>query len=158
MVRVYENLITLLQKYPWYDVEHVFLHERDAIFDTTIKSVKALVYTLKRPDYDREKCKKPPTDMTLHELVVTALTCPGFSEQQKFAIADFCAKNGHEDKLDTHGMNLVFGGTERFAPGWPFVALVKKPGVNPEFLIVRLPTYAISVLLLTSFTVRHRPA
>lgn len=54
-------------------------------------------------------------------------------------------------------MNVEFGGIERFAPGWPFVALVKKPGVNPDFLIVYL-------LLLTFCTlanlapVRHRIA
>lgn len=137
LVRNYECLITTLHKYPWHSVENVLLSERHAIFDTTLKCLGSLINFIQQPRKRSQNEQHPPTEGTLHELVVAALTCPGFSEGQKATIVRCVKQAGYGDLTTGRGMNLRFGGMDRFAAEWPFHALVKQPGVKDDMIMVR---------------------
>jgi len=141
-------MITLLHKYPWFAVDHVLLHERQAIFDTALKCIRSLITLLHEnrngPGMTRGNGsaavatanRMMPTSATLHELAVAVLTCPGFSENQKAAVINNLIQGGHAQFTVARGMIFTLGGTGRFASDWPFHALVKQPGAPDELVDV----------------------
>ena len=141
MVRNYEYLITTIHKYPWHAPQYVLLRERQAIFDAVLAAIRALVRLLhsdKTPGYERNL----PTNSTLHELVVAALTCPGFSEGQKAAIAHQVDLGGFPQFLSSRGFNFHLGATDKlgktdkYSLDWPFRGLIRKPGVDDKMIDV----------------------
>lgn len=138
LVRNYECLITTLHKYPWFSVDNVLLSERHALFDTTLKCIGSLIKFIQQPRKNTQHEQHPPTELTLEELVVAALTCPGFSEGQKATIALCVKQAGYARMTTARGVNFRFGGVDRFAAEWPFHALVKQPGAADDMIMVRL--------------------
>jgi hypothetical protein len=133
-----------IYKYPWFDVEHVTLRERDDLFKVFAKAVDALIeYLCQSGGSGNAPNRKPstlPTSNTLKELVVCGLTCPGFSESQKARIIAQLHAHHFGQYASTKGMNITFGGTDEYAANWPFKVLVKKPDVSGELIEVSLPS------------------
>ena len=75
-----------------------------------------------------------PTVGTLQELVIAALTCPGFSEGHKAAIVMQISYSNYRNVMDFRSMNFRVGGIDNYSKDWPFHALVKKPGVDDRFI------------------------
>lgn len=134
MVRPYEHLITILHKYPWHAVENVLIKERNAIFDVAVRSTRALMDLLRKTHANPRRDNALPTTNTLQELVIAILSCPGFSESQKFIIMQNLNQGGFSAMAHPRGMNLRLGGTSKYAREWPFVALVKQPGA-PDVMV-----------------------
>ncbi|EME48599.1 hypothetical protein DOTSEDRAFT_49044 [Dothistroma septosporum NZE10] len=130
--RVYESMITTLQKYPWYAVEHVTIRERRAIYDCTTTLVRILIENLRRANNRYSPLE--PTPALLQELVVAALTCPGFSEKQKSNIVAQLHQNGFKSMADGHGINVRLGGNHELSTTWPFATLSIVPGTNMDLV------------------------
>lgn len=135
MVRTYECMIMTLYKYPWFAHEHVFLAERDALFECVFASTRALITLLRRTHHDKPDNSRP-TKSTLTELVTAILVCPGFTEAQKSAVAATLRNSGMPQLTDDRALNLRFGGIDKYAAHMPFLALVKQPGVDDKMVEV----------------------
>ncbi|KAI7486909.1 hypothetical protein KC351_g3009 [Hortaea werneckii] len=133
LVRVYESWISTLHKYPWHAHDHVLLTERQVMFDATIELLRHLLDTLNR--YRNTLVEQgTPTDGTLTEFVVAALTCPGFSEGQKAYFIQVLRSAGYDKFAPPRGMNLTFGGTSTLSPQWPFQVIVREPRVHDDLV------------------------
>jgi len=76
------------------------------------------------------------SDSLLQELATAALSCPGFSEQQKASLVEELAAHGHMRFGIGCGMNVHLGGSGMFSASWPFLALAPTAFVNSELLKV----------------------
>ena len=94
--------------------------------------------TLRKNNYQRHADPTKPTNVNLQELVVAALTCPGFSEGMKTSIVFALSDGGYGQLSTARGLNLRFGGNHKYAAGWPFHVLVMKPGASNEIVEVSL--------------------
>ncbi|KAK3673103.1 hypothetical protein LTR78_006943 [Recurvomyces mirabilis] len=133
MVRVYESLTSTIHKYPWFAHECVNMVERRLLYDCCISVAKALMLFLRRTTSERLDNTKP-TAATLKEMSVAVLTCPGFSEQQKFHYIQHLGAQGYAHFSSAQGLNVVFGGTSPFASAWPFMVLARNPA-SPERMV-----------------------
>ncbi|KAK4569506.1 hypothetical protein LTR86_003269 [Recurvomyces mirabilis] len=133
MVRVYESLTSTIHKYPWFAHECVNMVERRLLYDCCISVAKALMLFLRRTTGERLDNTKP-TAATLKEMSVAVLTCPGFSEQQKFHYIQHLGAQGYAHFSSAQGLNVVFGGTSPFASAWPFMVLARNPA-SPERMV-----------------------
>ncbi|KAK4635208.1 hypothetical protein CLAFUW4_01396 [Fulvia fulva] len=130
--RVYESMITTLQKYPWYAVEHVTIRERRAIYDCTINLIRILMENLRRANSRYSPLE--PTPALLQELAVAALTCPGFSEKQKSNIVGLLHQSGFKAIADGQSINVRLGGNHELSSTWPFATLSIQPGTDMELV------------------------
>ncbi|KAF2479643.1 hypothetical protein BDY17DRAFT_42617 [Neohortaea acidophila] len=106
------------------------MNERDRIYNTTLTSIRALMGLLRKTHNNTQLDNTRPTMSTLQELVVAALTCPGFSEAQKYIVVANLHQSGNGSVANSRGMNFRFGGTHKFASDWPFEGLAMQPGVD----------------------------
>lgn len=126
--RVYEAMISLLYKYPWYAVELVYVRERRSIYDTATGLIRNLCARLRNSN---NKFKPlDPTPALLQELVSGVLYCPGFSERQKSYASDIVKTSGFNSIAQGRGVNIPIGGAHQLASHWPFAALSVHPGVD----------------------------
>ncbi|KAM3415749.1 hypothetical protein BST61_g9260 [Cercospora zeina] len=119
--RVYEAMITLLYKYPWYAIEEITIAERRAIYDSCISLIKNLITTLRRSNLQRSS--NQPTPGLLQELTTAALVCPGFTEKQKASIIAAVIQGGFKGVAGGRDLNVKLGGHHEFSASWPFSAL-----------------------------------
>ena len=133
MVRVYESLTSTIHKYPWFAHECVNMTERRLLFDCCVSAAKALMLFLRRTTGERLDNTKPTT-ATLKEMSVAILTCPGFSEQQKFHYIQHLGAQGYAHFGSAQGLNVVFGGTSPLVGAWPFMVLARNPA-SPEGMV-----------------------
>lgn len=126
--RVYEMMITVLYKYPWYAVDLVTVRERRSIFDTAASLIRTLCEHLRRSDGKFKPLD--PTPALLQELISAALYCPGFSEKQKAHLSGIAKNNGFASMADGRSVNIAPGGNHPLAPHWPFSALSFLPGTD----------------------------
>ena len=89
---------------------------------------------LRKPAAQADNTK--PSGATMQELAVTALTCPGFSEQQKSLIVRCMIDAGFGAMTTGRGMNLKFGGNSPLAQVWPFAVLARAPKAPNEIVDV----------------------
>ncbi|KAF2859680.1 hypothetical protein K470DRAFT_95009 [Piedraia hortae CBS 480.64] len=113
----YENFITLINKYPWFGHGLVTLRERDLIFDAANFVVKHALQTSQRVTL-------------LQELVVSILTCPGFSMRQKNQVYTQLFDSGHGWLIPTESPSC--GGIRDQDHMWPFIVLERHPNCNDE--------------------------
>ncbi|KAK5115435.1 hypothetical protein LTR85_009895 [Meristemomyces frigidus] len=125
-LRVYESHITTLHKYPWFAHENVTMTERRLLFDATLAIMRSLIGVLRRAGIQQQDNSKP-TAATLQELTVAALTCPGFSEQQKAALVMCLQQGGYNGMTTSRGLNVAFGGSSQYSHSWPFKVLALDP-------------------------------
>ena len=87
--RTFENMISIINKFPWWHTDLYRLSERNAIFDAARDMITVLhsVIWENKPD-------TPPTLslQLLEELLAVALSCPAFSERQRWDL--LLASNG----------------------------------------------------------------
>lgn len=79
--RAYESMITLINKYPWWAEGTWTIGERDSIFNTTRDQMEQLARTV--------TAREPIPRLTfqlLEELLCTGLSCPGFTDSQRFSL------------------------------------------------------------------------
>ena len=130
MNRTYESMITTLHKYPWHTPQHVSFRERKLIFDTTLTCFRWLIAFIRR---GKDQALTP---ILLQELAVAALTCPGFSEQQKSTIVSTMQQGGFGGMAAGSGIGVRFGGNSRLSSVLPFQVLAFKAGVSEEVIEV----------------------
>ncbi|EMC94317.1 hypothetical protein BAUCODRAFT_25533 [Baudoinia panamericana UAMH 10762] len=132
IIRVYESWISTLHKFPWYAVDCITISERDMIFSATMSITDSLLEELNRSRGKIDPSK--PTPVTLQELTVAVLTCPGFSEQQKSKFVQKMGQTSFNGFTNSRGMNIVFGGVAQLARSWPFKVLAITPGVKQDMV------------------------
>ncbi|KAK4550882.1 hypothetical protein LTR36_000462 [Oleoguttula mirabilis] len=133
ILRVYESHISTLHKYPWFAHENVNMTERRLLFDATLAIMRCLIAFLRRVGPQQLDNTKP-TAATLQELAVAALTCPGFSEQQKAALVLCMQQGGYNGMTSSRGMNITFGGNTLIAQHWPFKVLARDPKASDQMV------------------------
>ncbi|SMY24391.1 unnamed protein product [Zymoseptoria tritici ST99CH_1A5] len=132
--RVYETLISVLYKYPWYAVDYVSVRERDALFDCIYHLLNCLMYELSKDKQDRKASPLDVTPALLQELASAMLVCVGFCDSQKFMVVEALHQNGYSGIAAGEGAHLRLGGQHQYCASWPFVSLCVKPGVAMELL------------------------
>ena len=121
--RVYESMISLILKYPWWRSDLYTLSERDQIYRATREMTRTLSNMLYHGRVQRiDEAKVTP--QLLEQLLTVGLSCPAFTEQQR-----------HELYIATQGMV----GTPRFvsaefSPHWPFTALGRRDNVSEAYI------------------------
>ncbi|CAK3894378.1 hypothetical protein DOTSEDRAFT_49044 [Lecanosticta acicola] len=131
--RVYEHWITTLVKFPWYALDYITIKERRRMFDCTVELLRILVEHLRRSNGRYSPLE--PTPAILQELVVAALTCPGFSEKQKHSIVFQMSQHGYKSMADGHSVNVRLGGHHELCSTWPFASLGVIPGTDRNLLL-----------------------
>ncbi|KAK1825158.1 hypothetical protein LTR12_000447 [Friedmanniomyces endolithicus] len=158
IIRVYESWISTLHKYPWFAHECVIMIERRLLYDATMALSKTLIILLRKAQGHPQVDISKPTPVTLQELTVAMLTCPGFSEMQKAAYIQQLTNGGYGQLADSRGMNLKFGGVGLLAPHWPFMAVVRNPAAQEDLVLyfARLMREATTGSKPLSLVDRHR--
>jgi len=142
---MYECLISILHRFPWHRPSYITLAQRRSLHDTVRVCVRTLLETLK---YNERERPVTISESLLQELVTAALSCPGFSEQQKASLVEELAAHGHFKFGIGRGMNVHVGSSGAFSASWPFLALTPKAFVNSELLkVCQLRPVFVSVLL-----------
>ena len=108
------------------------LSDRKKLFDATISCVRHLAHTLRQGGAVHENL----TPRLLHELSITALGSPGFSEQQKSLIVRELYESGYGAITTGSGTTVQLGGTSSLSKNWPFLAVAAKPSAPKELLKV----------------------
>ena len=128
-----------MHKYPWHAHEHVLIEERQALFNATLATLKALIAFQRRVDLRKETMDaSKPSMSTLVELSVAIFICPGFSEHQKSQAAAALRTAGHGKLLEDRGLAVRFGGVSKYSKLMPFNVLVLQPGVPDDLVDVSL--------------------
>jgi hypothetical protein len=151
--RVYETMISVIHKYPFHAVDYVTIGERRALFDLAQQMVQHLIDAIHDIARSTQNSRRkhqvtgpPPTEGLLEELIVAVLSCPGFSEKQKAAVAQQTSAAGYE-RMTKGGPGFHLGGTHSLSSSWPFLALALAPEVN--YNLIR---YYASLLRDATFT------
>ncbi|MBE7158488.1 MAG: hypothetical protein INR62_08665, partial [Rhodospirillales bacterium] len=92
--------------------------------------MRCLIKLVRATHHDKGGDSTKPTTNTLAELSMAVFVCPGFTDMQKAAVADLLRSSGFGKLTEDKALNLRFGGVDKFAAHMPFLALVKKPGVD----------------------------
>lgn len=113
----------MLHKYPWFAVDHVTINERAGLFKTTMTLLRVLTAALR-------KNAQPPmlTRQLLQELVIAALSTPGFNHLQRVSICENVQYFGFADTLQavpTAHLGVL-------GSCWAFEVLGKKSEVHME--------------------------
>jgi hypothetical protein len=134
--RVYETMISTIHKYPFHAVEYVTIGERRALFDLAQQMLQQLIDAVQNITRSTQNSRSkhqvtgpPPTEGLLEELIVAVLSCPGFSEKQKAAVAQKISAAGYE-RMTKGGPGLHLGGTHPLSSSWPFLVLIPAPEVD----------------------------
>ncbi|TKA56328.1 hypothetical protein B0A55_11674 [Friedmanniomyces simplex] len=135
IIRVYESHIATLHKYPWFAHECVNMIERRLLFDATMSLSKSLIILLRKAQGQQHADVTKPTPVTLQELTVATLTCPGFSEAQKATYIQQLFNGGFGSMASNRGMNLKFGGVGELAPYWPFQVVARDPSAQEDLVL-----------------------
>jgi hypothetical protein len=131
-------MISTLHKFPWHTPQYITLETRKRMYDTVRVCVRALANALNMAaDLNAREAKGPGMNVALfQELVVAALGCPGFSEQQKAVLASNLTELGYSGLITGHGMNVTLGGLKPYSANWPFLTLCPKTLADPELVKV----------------------
>lgn len=127
-------MITLLHKFPTHVPSLIYIKDRKRLHDIAFEAVKSLSTIL----HEEQVPAAARLDMQLlQELVIATLSFPLFTDAQKSLIVSEIRRNGQEYQLiRTHGLPVAFGGIHDLASRWPFLALVRQPGVNENVVKV----------------------
>ncbi|KAG8629285.1 hypothetical protein KVT40_003150 [Elsinoe batatas] len=120
--RVYEAVISIVHKYPWYKPELITVGERAILFKAAKSMVRLLIKGLVSGT-DSTLI----TPLLLQELVCAIVTV-NFSHSQKYEVVQFVCKAGFTEIIHNVGYTPVGECTAY----WPFLVLDKKKGVKVE--------------------------
>ncbi|MCJ1251974.1 hypothetical protein MMC30_009212 [Trapelia coarctata] len=127
--RTYENMISILFKFPWFAVQHYTIGDRDAIYEAVKKQLNTLASAIvKATSLRAADPRMPPPELTedlLGDLLHAGLNTPGFSEQQKWRL--------------WQGLIPFSQSIARMSPLseiWPWLALSRKPGTEEALVFV----------------------
>ncbi|KZF20937.1 hypothetical protein L228DRAFT_182818 [Xylona heveae TC161] len=109
-------MISTLAKYPWWAVNHYTVKDRDVLFQTTEKMLRALANAVKYKQFNIVH------ERLLAEFQETSLKAPGFSEKQKTRLILAA-------KPSPTGVTI-----SRIATDWPFETLVRNPNASDEMV------------------------
>lgn len=151
--RVYETLISILYKYPWFATDYVSARERDALFGSTLHLLQCLMFELSKEKHDMKSSPLDVTTSLLQELASAMLVCVGFTDRQKAVVVDALHRRGYSGIATGEGANLRLGGQHPYCTVWPFNSLCVKPGVTPDLLSVSFASLLHSEANFTDFTV-----
>lgn len=124
-------MISTIAKYPWHAIDNVTLGDRLLLYNAVRSQIRALATCIRR-----NASPMMLTPILLQELVVTTLSCPGFSEQQKAYIVEDLHASGFGHMSKGQGLIGTLGGTLRYSSVWPFEVLGKKPEASEALLEV----------------------
>jgi hypothetical protein len=142
-------MISTLHKFPWHMSQYITLDNRKRLYDTTVVCIRTLIAFLYQKARFKILDQPQMTTELVAELVVVALGCPGFSEQQKASLVQVLNNMGRSD-LTTGRVSGIFpGGSGSYSAKWPFLALSPKAAVSDEFLKVRCTHLYLSLSWLT---------
>lgn len=150
---MYECIISTLHRLPWHTPRYITLVQRKKLYDTVRVCVQTFIAALEGDERDRHISI---SESLLQELATAALSCPGFSEQQKASLVEGLALHGHLSFGIGRGMNVHLGGSGMFSASWPFMALTPMAFVNSELLKVCRPL-SFSCYLADLVAVLHFP-
>lgn len=149
-------MITTLYKFPWYAVDYITMTDRRGLYECTAALLRILMESLRRPSKTFSSLE--PTTALLQELVVAALSCPGFSEKQKYVIVQKLYEHDFRSIAEGAHTNMKLGGHFQLSGCWPFLALSPVPGTDPDLLKVRPRSISAAHMAPTNFTtVLRRP-
>ncbi len=144
--RTYESLISLLAKFPWYDVSHYTLATRNQIFQATRTMLHILSINLRKAYNTPTSCTSPLsmfgspskhghstsfggtpllTEQLLKDLLMAGLNAPGLSEKQRwelFQMSDYARHHFRVSPLLQY---------------WPWEGLSRKAHVDEDVVEVR---------------------
>lgn len=72
----------------------------------------------------------------LQELAIVALSCVGFTEQQKWAFIRILENYGYEHLVVGYRTSAHLGGSSPFSATWPLFALSPRPNADVRLLEV----------------------
>ncbi|KAF2762435.1 hypothetical protein EJ05DRAFT_495318 [Pseudovirgaria hyperparasitica] len=121
--RPYEALISVLQKFPWHQSDHITLAERDNIFNTVRDMVGLLVRQVCQESKHSGQFGLKLNQQLLNELVIVSCSEALFNPAQQRHLLDL-----------TYGETQVNYPLPRLANWWPFEVLTYRPGVNEKLL------------------------
>jgi hypothetical protein len=128
--RLYECIISTLHRFPWHTPCFITLAQRKKLYDTVRHCMQILILALDRDERDRHI---GISDLLLQEFATAALSCVGFSEQQKATLVEELAAAGKSMGRD---MNVHLGGNGILSASWPFLALNPQAFVDERLLKV----------------------
>ncbi|KAK4508419.1 hypothetical protein PRZ48_002157 [Zasmidium cellare] len=128
--RVWEMMITMLYKYPWFAPDLISVRERRAMYDCAAQLIRCLCDYVRKHEFDKNPPPLEPNKALLQELVAAALFCPGFSDKQKAYLYGEVKNKGFSSIANCKAINIAVGGMHPLAIYWPFSALSVYPGVN----------------------------
>ena len=140
-------MISTLHRFPWQTPRYITLAQRKKLYDTVRCCMEALIVALDRDENDRQT---GISDVLLQEFATAALSCVGFSEQQKASLVESLIAHGQLGVGMGRGMNVHLGGSGIFSASWPFIALTPQTFVDSELLKVRHILLPSPIFLLTS--------
>jgi hypothetical protein len=133
--RPFENMISILQKYPWsrtnlYTVEH-----RNLIFTYLCKMIEELVKQIKdcrdgRGIFGQRNFSTKITQRLLEEMVTTACTYGNFTLRQQHTLISLTHVMSPNSRVSTAVMYPLF----RLSSFWPFEAIVPRRGTDEVLL------------------------
>ena len=119
--RAYEDVITIINKYPWWRVELYVAAERDKVANLAVHVVGRLADLLK------DENSTIPNELTLElleELLTVSLSCPAFNENQRLVIY----------KASNELVGMPRWVSLRLARWWPFEALTRRDDTSEGLL------------------------
>ncbi|KAF4549864.1 Hypothetical protein D9617_19g101690 [Elsinoe fawcettii] len=118
--RVYEAVVSIVYKYPWYKPELITIGERAILF----KTARGILFVLMRA-VTAGNDSTALTPQLIQELVCAIITVP-FSHKQKHDILGLVVSNGYQDIVSNIGYNFL----GELSTHWPFEVLDKKKSVK----------------------------
>ena len=148
--RPYECMISTLKKFPWFMTELVTIKQRHYIYNAALKMIGFLKETIDRAanparsnrDRDRAPNADRLTIQLFNRLIAAAMSCPGFTVNQKDNIAYLAY-------MDEGGMRSF--NQPRLADAWRHqYALGVKPGAPLD--VVEVSYFRLSIPLHVTVT------
>jgi hypothetical protein len=135
-----------MYRFPWHTPRYITLAQRKNLYDAVRHCMQALIIAL---DCNERERNFGISESLLREFATAALSCVGFTEQQKAFFVDTLADHDQLGFGMGRGMNVHLGGSGIFSVTWPFLALTPKAFVDSDLLKVRQLLLPSSTSLLT---------
>ena len=136
-----------MYRFPWHTPRYITLAQRKNLYDAVRHCMQALIIAL---DGNERERNFGISESLLREFATAALSCVGFSEQQKASLVESLIAHEQLGIAMGRGMNVHLGGSGMFSASWPFIALTPQNSVDSELLKVRHGLLPSPIFLLTS--------
>lgn len=146
--RPYENMISVLHKFPWSSPELITIDERQALWKTAMALLSQLMYNISNGHHPIQL-----TTQLLQQFACAMLTVP-FSPQQKQAMIAVMHPRRFGSLLPA---DLPFLNINLMGDFWPFRVVDRKDAIDFQVLNVSLSLHMMHNFELTVSTVLRLP-